>query len=248
VSKLATGFVDLQVNGYAGLDFNSESYTRDDLLALCERLRHDGVDRILATIITAPQPKMIDRIHHVATLIDTEPEIAQVISGIHIEGPFISPIAGYVGAHPVNSVLPASISVAEPLLQAGSGHIKLLTLAPEQDDEARVTRWLTSQNIIVAAGHSNASIDCLNQSIDAGLCLYTHLGNGCPTALPRHDNIIQRVLSLSNKLSISFIADGHHIPRLNETRAGIHNTFGVDTPHARCTQGSSFLATLGFDP
>jgi N-acetylglucosamine-6-phosphate deacetylase len=182
------------------------------LLALCERLRSDGVDRILATVITAPLPQMIARVNRVAAMIDAEPEIARTIAGIHIEGPFISPVTGYVGAHPVDSVQPASISVAEQLLHAGLGHVKLLTLAPEHDDQARVTRWLASQDIRVAAGHSNATIDCLNQSIDAGLSLYTHLGNGCPPALPRHDNIIQRVLSLSDNLSISFIADGHHVP------------------------------------
>ena len=213
MSNLATGYIDLQVNGYAGLDFNSESYSLDDLLTLCERLRSDGVDRILATVITAPLPRMIARVNRIATMIDAEPEIARTIAGIHIEGPFISPVAGYVGAHPVASVLPASLSVAEQLLQAGLGNVKLLTLAPECDEAAQVTHWLVSQNVTVAAGHSNASLDELKRSIDAGLRLYTHLGNGCPSALPRHDNIIQRVLSLANQLSISFIADGHHVPR-----------------------------------
>ncbi len=64
----------------------------------------------------------------------------------------------------------------------------------------------------MAAGHCDPSLDQLKESIDAGLGLFTHLGNGCPGQLHRHDNIVQRVLSVSERLPISFIADGHHIP------------------------------------
>ncbi len=206
------GFVDLQVNGYAGLDFNSDHYSQDDLARLCDRLRNDGVHQILATIITAPLPQMIARIERVVSMIENNPGIANTIAGLHIEGPFISPEPGYVGAHPATAVRPAEIDIAARLLDAGRGHVKLVTLAPEFDDRCRATKWLTEKKIVVAAGHSNASLTCLQRGIDAGLRLYTHLGNGCPPALPRHDNIIQRVLSLADQISISFIADSHHVP------------------------------------
>ncbi|MDB4807740.1 N-acetylglucosamine-6-phosphate deacetylase, partial [bacterium] len=97
-------------------------------------------------------------------------------------------------------------------LEAGNGNIKMVTLAPEMDSDARVTRHLTNCGIAVAAGHSNASLNDLQRSIDQGLKLFTHLGNGCPSSLPRHDNIVQRVLAVSDQLKISFIADGHHVP------------------------------------
>jgi N-acetylglucosamine-6-phosphate deacetylase len=206
------GFCDLQVNGYAGLDFNNDLYSQSELIQTCERLRRDGVEKILATIITAPLALMEDRIRYLAKLIEGDPTIGEMIAGIHIEGPFISPEPGYVGAHPTNEVLPASLEHAVRLIDAGAGHVRLMTLAPEVDNDCRLIRWLTNQGIVVAAGHSNASHPCLRRAIDAGLKLYTHLGNGCPPALPRHDNIIQRVLSLSDHLSVSFIADGHHIP------------------------------------
>lgn len=206
------GFVDLQVNGYAGLDFNSDDYSQADLARLCDRLRNDGVHQILATIITAPLPQMIARIERLVSMIENDPGIASMIAGIHIEGPFISPEPGYVGAHPASAVRPAEIDLAARLLDAGCGHVKLVTLAPEFDDACHVTKWLTEKKIVVAAGHSNASLTCLQRGIDAGLRLFTHLGNGCPPALPRHDNIIQRVLSLADRISISFIADSHHVP------------------------------------
>jgi N-acetylglucosamine-6-phosphate deacetylase len=75
-----------------------------------------------------------------------------------------------------------------------------------------VTKQLSDAGILVAAGHCNPSLYELQASIDAGLSLFTHLGNGCPAELPRHDNIIQRVLSFAKNLHIGFIADGVHVP------------------------------------
>jgi len=88
----------------------------------------------------------------------------------------------------------------------------MVTLAPEYDDGLRVTRLLADKGIVVSAGHTNASLDQLQAAIDNGLTMFTHLGNGCPASMPRHDNIVQRVLSLRGKLWICFIADGVHIP------------------------------------
>ncbi len=207
-----TGFVDLQVNGYGGVDFNGDTLSDQDFALICQKLKADGVQAALATIITAPLETMIRRISRVAELIDGMPEFAHTIAGIHVEGPFINPADGFVGAHPPAAVLPASIDVAERLLEAGRGHVKLLTLAAEMDAGAIVTRSLSERGIVVAAGHCDASLDQLNESIDAGLAMFTHLGNGCPGQLHRHDNIIQRVLSISDRLPISFIADGHHVP------------------------------------
>jgi len=210
--RLVSGWIDLQVNGYAGVDFNADTLTLPEVIGACERLRTDGVERIFATIITAPMESMIAKINRMAKWINEVPEIGRTIGGLHIEGPFLSPLDGYAGAHPRDAIHPATIDAAKRLVDAGEGNVRLMTLAPECDKLANVTRELTTMNIAVAAGHSNASLDDLNRSIDAGLCLFTHLGNACPNLMPRHDNIIQRVLSLSDRLSISLIADGHHLP------------------------------------
>jgi len=90
--------------------------------------------------------------------------------------------------------------------------VKLVTLAPERDPDLRVTKMLTNQGVIVSAGHTNASLDQLRGAIDAGLSMFTHVGNGCPMQMNRHDNIIQRALSLHEHLWLCFIADGVHVP------------------------------------
>jgi N-acetylglucosamine-6-phosphate deacetylase len=98
------------------------------------------------------------------------------------------------------------------LLDAAGGLTRIFTLAPECDPGLAVTKRLARQDIRVAAGHCNPTLDQLDAALDAGLSMFTHLGNGCPLQLHRHDNIIQRVLSRASKLWISFIADGVHIP------------------------------------
>ena len=135
-----------------------------------------------------------------------------MIWGVHIEGPFINETPGYVGAHPPLAVRPAEVEGMKRLLEAAGGLTRLVTLAPERDPGLKVVRYLAEQGILVAAGHSDASVDQLLAAVDAGLSLFTHLGNGCPHLLPRHDNIIERALSLRDRLIPTFIGDGVHIP------------------------------------
>lgn len=207
-----SGFVDLQVNGYAGVDFNAQSLSEAEVVDACRRLRSDGVSQILATIITAPLADMTEKISRLAGWMQSVPEIGQTIAGVHVEGPFLNRADGFVGAHPKDAVVQANVDDAKRLLDAGDGRVRLLTLAPECDPDAQVTRMLAESNVVVAAGHCDASLDDLTRAIDAGLSLFTHLGNACPAVMPRHDNIIQRVLSLAERLSISLVADGHHLP------------------------------------
>ena len=135
-----------------------------------------------------------------------------MIAGIHIEGPFISPIDGYRGAHRLNAVREADVDFMQRLCDAAGGLLRVVTLAPEMDERGTVISLLAKAGVVVSAGHTNASLDQLTRAIDHGLSMFTHLGNGCPMNLPRHDNIIQRVLSFAGKLRITFIADGVHVP------------------------------------
>ena len=206
------GYFDLQVNGYGGVDFNQDDLTAEQLHAACESLRTDGVQAILATIITEDLPKMARRLRRIVQLRDADDLPRQIIAGFHIEGPFISPIDGYRGAHPKDAVRPANEDEMKCLLEAAGGLTRIVTLAPECDPAMRLTRMLAAQSVTVAAGHCDPTLDQLRAAIDAGLTLFTHLGNGCPMVMHRHDNIIQRALSLANHLWLTFIADGTHVP------------------------------------
>jgi N-acetylglucosamine-6-phosphate deacetylase len=195
-----------------GIDFNGGPLQPEQLHAACRCLRDDGVDYVLATIITDDVDRMAGRLARIAALRSEDPLAKEVIAGFHIEGPFLSPKPGYAGAHPAEHVRPAGLDAMKRLLDAAAGLTRLVTLAPEQDEGLRVTRFVAGQNILVSAGHCDPTLDELQRAIDAGLLMFTHLGNGCPTVLARHDNIVQRVLALHDKLWIMFIGDGVHVP------------------------------------
>jgi len=204
-------YVDLQVNGYAGIDFNRDGLEADDLHRVCERLEADGVGGFLATIITDDLDAMCRRLSALASLRERDPLAKRLIAGLHIEGPFLNEQDGYRGAHPRDAIRPAEPDSMARLLDAAAGLARIVTLAPERDERFVVTRSLAAQGIVVSAGHTDASLDQLRGAIDAGLSMFTHLGNGCPMHMHRHDNIIQRALSLADRLWVSFIADGTHV-------------------------------------
>lgn len=206
------GYLDLQVNGYAGVDLNAPGLTRGSLEAMCQRLENDGVDGILGTFITDSLSVMEARIKQLVRC-RRESAIAQrMICGIHLEGPFINAADGYRGAHPLDAVVGANPDFARRLIDAGDGLVRIMTVAPECDQNMAVTKMLVKDKVVVSCGHSNADINTLRAAVDAGLTMFTHLGNGCPPTMPRHDNIIQRALSLEGDLWFCFIADGKHIP------------------------------------
>jgi N-acetylglucosamine-6-phosphate deacetylase len=205
-------FIDLQINGYAGIDFNGNDLSFESMHKVCKILQEDGLEGILVTIITAPLPTLQSRLAQLADWHQRDPLIRTMVRGIHLEGPFLNETAAYVGAHPPEAMQPADCQTMQTLLDAANGLIRLVTLAPERDPGAKTTRYLADRKILVAAGHTNAGLDDLRAVLDAGLTLFTHFGNGCPGMIPRHDNILQRALSFRDRLHFSFIADGVHIP------------------------------------
>jgi N-acetylglucosamine-6-phosphate deacetylase len=155
---------------------------------------------------------MCRRLSALAAIRDRDPLVRRLIAGIHIEGPFLNEGDGYRGAHPRDAIRPADVDSMSRLLDAAAGLTRIVTLAPERDPSMAVTRVLASQRIVVSAGHTDATLDDLQRAIDAGLSMFTHVGNGCPMLMHRHDNIVQRALSLAGRLWLCFIADGAHVP------------------------------------
>ena len=137
-----TGFVDLQLNGYMGVDFNGDGLSADACRAACERLRADGVAGALATIISDAPERMTARLATLAAIHQKDPFVAETIWGVHLEGPFLNPTPGYAGAHPVRPLRPADCETMRRLLDAAGGLVRLVTLAPECDEGLQVTRFL----------------------------------------------------------------------------------------------------------
>lgn len=205
-------YLDLQVNGAYGIDFNNDALTPEGFEFACAKLHESGVVGFLATIITDSVDTMCGRIQKIVRMVDAKPELRQLVRGVHVEGPFLSDQSGYYGTHPQQHIQRANERDAMRLLDAGQGFVRLLTLAPEQDPDCKIISKLCKEKVLVFAGHTDASFQSLDRAIDSGLVGFTHLGNGCVHQVDRHDNIIQRVLALRDRLYITLIGDGIHLP------------------------------------
>ena len=199
------GFFDIQVNGFAGVDFNSGDLTGDQVARATAALRAGGVTRFLPTLITGP----LDRFARCARTLVAASNPA--IAGIHMEGPYISPKDGARGAHPAAHTRAASLDDFARRQEAADGRITLVTLAPEVPGALPLIEHLAGKGVRVALGHSDAPPPLVHDAIRAGATMCTHLGNGCAAMLPRHPNLIWEQLA-ADELLASFIVDGHHLP------------------------------------
>ena len=209
------GLVDLQVNGYAGFDFQSDpaGWTLEDMQALDEALDRRGVAMVLPTFITDGSEALIARARKYAALIERDPRLEARFPLLHIEGPFISPADGPRGAHPRRFCrTPAEEPELLAQLREVSGdRIGILTLAPELTGALDLIEEAAAAGICVGLGHTQASAGVLGEAVGAGAVMSTHLGNGSHQMLPRLDNYVQVQLA-DDRLAASFIADGQHMP------------------------------------
>jgi len=210
------GLVDLQVNGYAGFDFNSDpdAWTPEAWHEVRTRMMARGVVAAFPTLITNAPEIMVRQAAAYASLTKTDAELAAFFPRLHVEGPFISPETGPRGAHPLEyCLLPENApDLMQGLHEAAEGRIGIVTLAPELPGAIPLIERLVACGILVAFGHTSASAAELEAGTAAGARMATHLGNGSHAVLPRHENYIQVQLA-DDRLHASFIADGHHLPR-----------------------------------
>jgi len=208
---VAPSLVDLQINGYAGVDFQQDNVTADQLLAAIRALRFDGCAHFLLTLVTDDWTGLLRRLRHFRALRESSAELRESIIGWHIEGPFLSEKPGFCGAHnPAHMRDPKPEHIRE--LRAATGEDRvLITVAPERSGALEAIQLAVSVGMRVSLGHTDATAATLRRAIAAGATGFTHLGNGCPRELDRHDNIIWRACD-TESLTVSFIADGIHLP------------------------------------
>jgi N-acetylglucosamine-6-phosphate deacetylase len=203
------GFVDLQVNGYRGMDFSRSGLTIDAVAAVARDLALRGTAAFCPTVVTASWD-IYDAVLPVLAESAADHRCAGRILGIHLEGPFISPQEGAVGAHPAEFTQRPTVSAFDRLYDLCRGELRIITLAPELDGAPEVISRAVSRGVIVSLGHTLATEDDVRRAVDAGATLSTHLGNGCPSRIDRHRNPIWA--QLGSPLTVTLIADGHHLP------------------------------------
>ncbi|CAN5689896.1 hypothetical protein BH09VER1_BH09VER1_03960 [soil metagenome] len=208
---LAPGLIDLQVNGYAGIDLQSEAAVSEaSLLQFVRTLRRDGCHRSLLTLITAPWARLLDQICRYRELIQGNKELRRALVGWHIEGPFLSEQPGYRGAHNPAWMGDPTPELVRALRTATGNDPVLLTVAPERANSREAIEEAGRCGFVVSLGHTNATTSQIQIAMASGATGFTHLGNGCPQQLDRHDNILWRVLN-EDALTVGVIPDGIHV-------------------------------------
>ncbi|MGI8964579.1 MAG: N-acetylglucosamine-6-phosphate deacetylase, partial [Limisphaerales bacterium] len=207
---IAPTLFDLQINGYGGFDFQQDDLTEVDLLSAARKLLRDGCGRFLLTLITDDWKKLMARLRHVKALHEKSPELKSAIVGWHLEGPFLSEQPGFHGAHNPDRMRDPTLENIRELRGLTENDPLLLTMAPERNGAVEAISLAASLGIKISLGHTNASAEILQKAVRAGATSFTHLANGCPRELDRHDNILWRIFETSG-LKVSLIPDQIHV-------------------------------------
>jgi len=208
---ISPGFLDMQVNGYHGVDYSLDNLQEDQISTLVKYLAKSGTTRHVPTFVSMPQERLIRNIRIVRRAIRHSALLEFCIVGLHIEGPFISKEDGPRGAHDPKYLRNPDYNLFEQWQEAAEGTIRYITLAPELDGALEFIRKVVTIGVKVSIGHTGASPERIKEAINAGATLSTHLGNGSYTTIPRLHNYIWEQLA-TDELTASIICDGYHLP------------------------------------
>lgn len=207
---VAPAFLDLQVNGRWGVSFSDPTLTVEQVAAIVLAQGALGTAAICPTLISAPPGDTEHGLRTIAEACDRLPEVAARVLGIHLEGPYLSGLDGYRGAHPESAMRDPDWDEFRRWQDLAGGRICLMTLAPERAGAIAFAASLVASGVAVALGHTAADGPTLRAAVDAGATLSTHLGNGIAANLPRHPNPIWHQAA-DDRLCASLIADNHHL-------------------------------------
>jgi len=208
---ISPGWMDIQVNGYAGHDPNAADADASTTAAMLRALWPEGVSGSCITICTESEAHILGNLRAIVAACDADPLVAASVVGIHVEGPHISHEDGPRGAHPLRHVRPPDVAEYRRWQEAAGGRIRIITLSPEYDEAVPYIQAIVADGVIASIGHTAATGDQIRAAADAGARWSTHLGNGAHALIRRHPNYVWDQLA-EDRLSAGFIFDGHHLP------------------------------------
>ena len=204
------GLIDTQVNGAVGFNYSGEDLDVNQVRLICEDLAKHGTLQHFATIITRPEELILRNLDVIVKAVEEDEFVRRSITGIHIEGNFISRLDGPRGAHDLRYVRDADIAEFDRWKEHARGLLKYITIGAEANGAEQLIRHAVSKGVAVAIGHTGATREQIDRAVEAGATLSTHLGNGIFAKLDRFENPIWPQLR-NNGLTTGLIADGDHV-------------------------------------
>jgi N-acetylglucosamine-6-phosphate deacetylase len=203
---LVPGFVDLQVNGYFGAEFQTaDAACWADVAG---KIPSTGTTAFVPTLITAPVDSLIAALSTAAGFASDLPDSGARVLGVHVEGPFISPARR--GAHNPAWIADPTPAAIAALIEAGGGLLRLLTLAPERPGALAAIDQLTAAGVLVSVGHSDATAEQVAAAASRGARMVTHLFNAQRPLGHREPGVVGQALA-DERLTSGLIADLYHV-------------------------------------
>ena len=206
---VAPGWIDIQVNGYAGVDYNHPHTPHEEIARSIRVQTACGVTRLYPTVITGAPQDMEGSLRNLSRAKDSLAEGA-AIEGFHVEGPHIGIEDGPRGAHPKRWVRKPDFDEFRCWQDATENRVRIVTLSPEWLEAPRYIERVVAEGTVVSIGHTGANAPQIADAVAAGASLSTHLGNGAHSVMRRHPNYIWDQLA-EDRLMADFIADGIHL-------------------------------------
>lgn len=206
---IGPGLFDNQVNGYGGIDFSEDNLSVEQVKTAVKGMWATGVTTFLPTLITNGHEELVRNFEILAQAREDE-HVQLSIPGYHLEGPYISPLDGFRGAHPLEFVRKADWDEFSILQKAANGKILQVSLSPNSESDLEFVKTCRENGIVISLAHHNLSNEQLDAAINAGAQTSTHLGNGCENMIHRRHNILWPQLA-DDRLIATIICDGFHL-------------------------------------
>jgi N-acetylglucosamine-6-phosphate deacetylase len=208
---VSPGFIDLQINGFAGVHFSDPDLQPDDFDRLLNAVWATGTTSFLPTLISNTPAALEAAFHKLETVRRENPRFAASVPGYHLEGPYLSngPSAG---AHKPEFMKDPDWEEFSRINAAANNRIALVTIAPEWPGAEAFARKAVESGVRVALSHTDGGPDDVHRLAAAGASMNTHLGNGCPQLLDRHKAPFWAQLA-DDRLAAGLICDGFHLTR-----------------------------------
>ena len=243
--SLLPGLVDLQVNGYYGVELMTAGAA--DWAAVARRLPQTGTTAFLPTFITAPLAELTAALRAAAVIVPAMPAGAARVLGVHVEGPFLAPQRS--GAHNRQWLRAATPAAVADLIAAGHDVLRLVTLAPEQPGGMAAVGQLSSAGVLVSIGHSDATAAQVAAAAQAGARMVTHLFDAQRPLHHREPGVVGQALT-DRRLTSGLIADLHHVsaPACQIAFAAAPGRICIVTDAAACAGMPAGRYLLGGEP
>ncbi|MFE4353310.1 N-acetylglucosamine-6-phosphate deacetylase [Peribacillus butanolivorans] len=203
--QVIPGAIDIHIHGASNADAMDATY--EALSTMAETLPKEGTTSFLATTMTQSTDAIESALLNAGNYIGNQTQNHAEIVGIHLEGPFISPARK--GAQPEEYIVDPDVPLFKRWQEIAQNQIKLVTLAPEQQNGLDLAAHLKETGVVASIGHSDATYDQIGEAISAGTTHVTHLYNGMRGLHHREPGVLGAAY-LRDELFVELIADGIH--------------------------------------